>query len=384
MRSGRLHDVVVDTTMAVIAVAVGLTSAQNVVFGPGDRPVGLALADVILGVGCLAGIWLWRRRFPVAFALAAIAVGVVSTLAGGVALICVFTVAELKPWRTAVAVSALAAVSILPTMALYPVDHETRAITVGALATFAATGWGMYVGARRQLLASLRRQLEGAEQAATARAAEARRGERERIAREMHDVLAHRLSLLAVHAGALEYNQAASPEEVTKVVGIIRSNTHEALDELRQVISLLRDRQPDEVRPQPTLADVPALVEESRVAGLVVSYVAPESPSDPAPNGRTAYRVVQEALTNVRKHAPEARVQIVLRESDEGLDVLVCNDLSQSARRSDPPAGSGTGLIGLRERVTLAGGRIEYGPLADGRFRVQAWLPRTVSERVSA
>ena len=249
MRSGRLHDVVVDTTMAVIAVAVGLTSAQNVVFGPGDRPVGLALADVILGVGCLAGIWLWRRRFPVAFALAAIAVGVVSTLAGGVALICVFTVAELKPWRTAVAVSALAAVSILPTMALYPVDHETRAITVGALATFAATGWGMYVGARRQLLASLRRQLEGAEQAATARAAEARRGERERIAREMHDVLAHRLSLLAVHAGALEYNQAASPEEVTKVVGIIRSNTHEALDELRQVISLLRDRQPDEVRP---------------------------------------------------------------------------------------------------------------------------------------
>jgi signal transduction histidine kinase len=382
MTPGRTRDVAVDTAMAVIALAVGLTSDQNLLYGRSDRPGALAVADLVLGAGCIAGIWVWRRRFPVAFALVAIAVGVVSTVGGGVALICVFTVAELRPWRIAVPISVLAAASIVPALAIYPVPHEARSITIGVLATFAATGWGMYLRARHELLASLRRQLDDAERAASARAAAARRGERERIAREMHDVLAHRLSLLAVHAGALEYNQAASPEEVTRAVGIIRSNTHEALDELRQVISLLRDRQPDDVRPQPTLADLPALIEESRAAGLVVSYTVPERPRSETPCGRTAYRVVQEALTNTRKHAPRAHVEVAVRESLDGLEVFICNDIPRVTRPPDAPPGSGTGLMGLRERVNLAGGRIEYGPLPDGQFRVWAWLPDSALSRV--
>ena len=168
-------------------------------------------------------------------------------------------------------VSVLAAVSILPALALYPVPHAERSFAVGTLATFAVTGWGMFVRARRQLLDSMRRRLQEAEQAATERAAAARRAERQRIAREMHDVLAHRLSLLAVHAGALEFHHGASAEEITTTAGIIRSNTHEALNELREVIDLLRDNTPDSERPQPTLADLPALLEESTSAGLDVS-----------------------------------------------------------------------------------------------------------------
>lgn len=380
---------VVDTALAGAALAVGLSSDQNLLYGADGRPIALAVADVALGLVCLAGIWVWRRRAPVAFALVAIAIGIVSTLAGGVALVCVFTVAARRPWRTAVSIGALAALSILPALALYPVPHGSRAFAVGALATFAATGWGMYVRARGELLASLRRRLDDAEQAAGARAEAARRGERERIAREMHDVLAHRLSLLAVHAGALEFHRTASAVEVTRIAGVIRSSTHQALDELREVISLLRDHEPDDPRPQPTLADLPALVDESRAAGLVVSCSVDPRALAPGEQvgtstGRTTYRVVQEALTNARKHAPGARVLVAITEDGDGLEVCVLSDGRRSGPRPDAPPGSGTGLIGLRERVGLAGGRIEYGPLGHGRFQVKAWLPRVALDRVRA
>jgi len=383
---------VVDTALAGVALAVGLSSDQNVLYGASDRPAALAVVDVALGVVCLAGVWIWRRSAPVAFALAAIAIGVVSTLGGGVALVCVFTVAARRPWRTAVAVGAVAALSIAPALWLYPVTHESRAVTVGALATFAATGWGMYVRARRELLTSLRRRLEDAEHAAGARAEAARRGERERIAREMHDVLAHRLSLLAVHAGGLEFHPGAPPEEVARIAGVIRSSTHQALDELREVISVLRD-QHDDPRPQPTLADLPTLVEESRAAGLVVSCtVDPQLLSlgelAGTSTGRTVYRVVQEGLTNARKHAPGAQVTVDVTEDDDGIAVCVLSDgrprPQGSAQAPDAPPGSGTGLIGLHERVGLAGGRIDHGLLDDGRFRVRAWLPQVALDRARA
>src|SRR5689334_970637 len=276
--------------MAGAAMAVGLSSEQNVLYGSHDRPVALQVVDIALGAACIAGIWIWRRSHPVVFAVVAIAVGVVSTVAGGVGLICAFTVAEHRSWRTAVGISVLAAASVAPALALYPVPHEERSIFIGTLATFAVTGWGMFVRARRQLLDSMRRRLREAEQAATDRAAAARRAERQRIAREMHDVLAHRLSLLAVHAGALEFHRGATAEEVTAAAGIIRSNTHEALNELREVIDLLRESTPDSQRPQPTLADLPSLVAESTSAGLDVSCeISPRAlehvGNDPASTG---------------------------------------------------------------------------------------------------
>lgn len=380
MSTGPRREAAINAGLAVAALAVGLTSEQNVLYGGTDRPVALRVADLVLGVGCFAGIWIWRRQRPVAFALVAIAIGVVSTLAGGIGLICAFTVAEHRRWRTAVVVGALAVISIVPTLALYPVPHAFRVFSVGALATFAVTGWGMFIRARRQLLESMRRQLREAEHRAVERAAGARRAERERIAREMHDVLAHRLSLLAVHAGALEYNRGASAEEVVATAAIIRGNSHEALNELRQVINLLRATTPAEQPSQPTLADLPALLAESRGAGLDVSCtvsprVLQHVERGPASTGSTLYRVAQEALTNVRKHAPRARVRIELNDTDDGIELSVRNHASPVTPADAAPPGSGTGLIGLRERVDLSGGRIEYRPVAGDGFQVRAWLP---------
>ncbi len=383
MDTSKRRDLAVNTAMAIAAIAVGLTSEQHVLYGSHDRPVALRVVDVVLGTACVAGIWIWRRSHPVVFAIAAIAIGVVSTVAGGVGLICAFTVAEHRSWRTAVGVSALATISIVPALALYPVQHEDRSFFVGALATFAVTGWGMFIRARRQLLDSMRRRLREAEQAATERADAVRRAERQRIAREMHDVLAHRLSLLAVHAGALEFHQGASAEEVTTTAGIIRSNTHEALNELREVIDLLRDSTPDSQRPQrpqPTLADLPGLLAESTSAGLEISCeISPGAvehvESDPASTGRTIYRVVQEALTNVRKHAPQAQVRVEVQDVGDGVDVSIRNEPSPAVPVPAAPPGSGTGLAGLRERVALAGGRVDFQLTDDQGFQVRAWMP---------
>jgi signal transduction histidine kinase len=135
--------------------------------------------------------------------------------------------------------------------------------------------------------------------------ARARQVERARIAREMHDVLAHRLSLVSMHAGALEYRPDASPHELAQAAGTVRRNAHQALQDLREVLGVLRAADGDSMRPQPTLADVPALVAESRDAGLRISedYDGVELGTVPSAVGRTAYRIVQEALTNIRKHA---------------------------------------------------------------------------------
>jgi signal transduction histidine kinase len=384
--TARRKEAAINAGLAIAALAVGLTSEQNVLYGGVDRPIALRVADLVLGAACFAGIWIWRRRSPVAFAVVAIAIGVVSTLAGGIGLICAFTVAEHRRWRTAVVVGALAVISIVPALVLYPVPHAVRAFAVGALATFAVTGWGMFVRARRQLLDSMRLQLLDAEHRAVERAAAARRAERERIAREMHDVLAHRLSLLAVHAGALEYHRGASAEEVVSTAAIIRSNSHEALNELRQVIHLLRATTPAGQLPQPTLADLPALLEESRSAGLDVSCaVSPRAlrhvERAPASTGSTLYRVAQEALTNVRRHAPGARVRVEVYDAGDGIELSVRNHASPVADADAPPPGSGTGLTGLRERVSLGGGRFEYRPVADDGYQVRAWLPCAATEQ---
>ncbi|MQY31912.1 sensor histidine kinase [Nocardia aurantia] len=383
MDSYRRRELIVDTVMVIAALGAGLTSEQNILYGDPHGPVALRVADVVLGTACLAGIWIWRRRRPVAFAVAAIVIGIVSTLAGGVGLICAFTVAEYRHWRIAVAISVLAAVAIPPALALYPVPHAGRAFAVGALATFAVTGWGMFVRARRLLLDSMRRRLREAEQAATERAATARRAERERIAREMHDVLAHRLSLIAIHAGALEYHRGASAEDIAAAAAVIRGNTHDALTDLRQVIGLLReDTDEGHPFPRPTLADLPVLLRESREAGLEVACTVPQLElASTSATGRILYRIVQEGLTNVRKHAPKAKVVVRVEDSEHGIDVLVHNEASPVDRPIVPPPGSGTGLTGLRERVHLAGGRIESDPMPGGGFRLHAWLPNPAADR---
>ena len=209
----------------------------------------------------------------------------------------------------------------------------------------------------------------------------------------MHDVLAHRISLLSVHAGALEFHPDAPPDEIAAAAGVIRESAHAALGELREVIGLLRDpgasdggnRAEAPERPQPTLKDLPQLVEESRQAGMSVDFDLRLDRPDAVPDStaRAVYRVVQEGLTNARKHAPTNTVEVeVAREADRAVTVSVLS--SPPVNGDSSPAatgarlsltGAGTGLIGLAERVTLAGGELTHAPTPDGGYALRANLP---------
>jgi len=243
-------------------------------------------------------------------------------------------------------------------------------------------GWGTVVRAHQALIFSLRDRAERAEADQARRVSEARAAERARIAREMHDVLAHRLSLLATYAGALAYRPDAPPDQVSRAAEVVRSGVHQALDELREVIGVLRDDSlPDLTaasRPLPGLPDLPELIGESRAAGMRIEMggAAWSAAGLPDVAGRTAYRVVQEGLTNARKHAPGEPVTVTLGGGPgAGLDVSVVNQAGPAtAGPAFPVPGSGTGLIGLTERLELAGGKLEWRN-SDGEFRLSAWLP---------
>ena len=195
----------------------------------------------------------------------------------------------------------------------------------------------------------------------------------------MHDVLAHRLSLLSVHAGALEFRPDAPAEEVAEAAGVIRESARAALDELRGVIGVLREDGGESLTqpPQPTLADLAALVEESRAAGMrITARIELGDAAPPAAVGRTAYRIAQEGLTNARKHAPGAAVTLTVHAPDGDLQVEVRSLAPVAVAAGSPLPGAGTGLIGLAERVTLAGGELEHGVDPDGAFVLRARLPR--------
>ncbi len=190
----------------------------------------------------------------------------------------------------------------------------------------------------------------------------------------MHDTLAHRLSLLAATAGALEFRPDAPPEQLAEAAGRVRAGTSDALEDLRQVVRLLRAT-PDDLAPLPGLDDVSRLVAESRTAGVEVEYVRRGSADPPRPAAVAAYRTVQEGLTNARRHARGAHVSVVV-DSGEGLLQVVVTDDGARPELSGTAAseGTGTGLVGLRERVGLLGGEVAAGP-RDGGFVLDVRLP---------
>jgi signal transduction histidine kinase len=209
------------------------------------------------------------------------------------------------------------------------------------------------------------------------RVEQAREAERRRIAREMHDVLAHRISLLGLHAGALEFRPDASPEEIAAAAAVIRASAQAAQRELREVIGVLREGGDGTEPPQPTLAQIPALVDESRAAGMRLNCSIDVPDELPAALGRTAYRIVQEGLTNARKHAPGAAVEVTIAGGEQLVVEVVSRRPVGVAAGSLAPERPGSGLIGLAERVGLAGGTLEHGPEAGGDFVLRATLPRT-------
>ena len=333
--------------------------------------------DTALGLASIVALW-WRRRYPAAVGAGTTIVSIVSAFAGGAALIALFS-ATLRASRTGlIVVWSLA----LANAFLYPLvfpsgDGYLLELLLGLLVTIVVVGWGLFARARRQLVLSLRERAERLEAEQRLHVEQAREAERRRIAREMHDVLAHRVSLLSLHAGALEFRPDATPEEIAEAAGVIRASAHAVMQELREVIGVLREGEEGTERPQPTLADIPSLVEESRAAGMKVECRLDGDLDVPAATGRTAYRIVQEGLTNARKHAPAAAVAVTVAAREGGglLVEVVSRRAVGVAAAGPPPPGSGTGLIGLAERVALAGGEITHGPGPGGDHVLRAELP---------
>jgi signal transduction histidine kinase len=371
--------------IAGIIVPIGALTAATI-WGEfaSHTATNLLVLDIAVGVAACALLPV-LLRWPVPGALALAALAAVSPAAIPAATFGTLHVAEWRRFAEAAAVGAAGVVAGAvqglwrPFGGLPYIWWLVIVIAVEA----ALVAWGQLTQARRALISSLQERARRAEAEQGRRVAEARAAERTRIAREMHDVLAHRLSLLATYAGAIEYRPDAPPEQMARAAGVVRAGAHQALDELREVITVLREDDGDgdgAQRPQPGLADLPRLVQESRDAGARVQLddrVA-DPGALPGAAGRTAYRVVQEGLTNARKHAPGEPVQVVVDGRPGGrLLIDIRNPLvnGQAIGPAGPAiGGSGTGLIGLTERVRLAGGELDHEAI-DGEFRLSARLP---------
>jgi len=336
--------------------------------------------DVAFGALCCISLW-WRRRWPIAVALVCVLLGAFSNFGTVAGLFALSSLAVHRPVRPTVVVAALFVPSAV-VCSIWLGRPDTWSVMLPTLAlAAAATAWGMFVRARRQLLSTLRDRAQRAEADQLVRAERARLAERTRIAREMHDVLAHRISLVALHAGALEVALDLPPAQVRESAALLRLTAHQALEELRDVIGVLRE-EPGQERPstvpQPTLADIPRLVEETRRSGVKIDFEmqVDGAAAAPGPLGRDAYRIVQEALTNIGKHARGTLAQVrVAGAPSRGLHVSVRNPTAVGAHDRPALPGSGTGLLGLQERVTLANGVLVHGPDASGDFVVEADLP---------
>ena len=375
------RDWIVDLAAVAISLIFGgsLLQAET---AQTDPSTALVLAD--LGCGLLATGLLWvRRRFPVGVGVAIALIGAFSVFAVPATVIAIFTVAVHRRFAVAAAVAALALATTPIYIAAHPEANDPWWVSavIAVLATGLVIAWGMFVRARRELVASLRERAHRAEAEQQLRVEQARQYERARIAREMHDVLAHRISLLSMHAGALEFRPDAPPAEIARAAGVVRDSAHQALQDLREVIGVLREDTADggPERPQPALTSLPELLDESRAAGMHVSSECRVADLAAVPDGvgRNAYRIVQEGLTNARKHAQGTAVTVTVDgAAGAGLTVEVRNrlPLGEAAAAAAIP-GTGTGLVGLTERASLAGGRLEHGRTEDGDFELRAWLP---------
>ncbi|MFH9758674.1 sensor histidine kinase [Streptomyces anulatus] len=343
--------------------------------GPGSW---FRIGDPLVALSCLTAL-LWRRRFPLAVAMTVTVASTASTLATGAALLALGSIStRRRPAEIgAVALAYVAASQFAG--GVYPLYNPPGMLwlqlALPALTAGIAAAVGMAIGARRVEVRSLRDRAESAEREQTARAAQARILERNRIAREMHDVLAHRISLVAMQAGVLDHRGDLGAEESRLLVRGIADGSHQALEELRDVLGVLRSDPGHPEPPQPSLDRVSDLVADARASGLDVTLTTDVTGTPADVVGRTCYRVVQEGLTNAAKHAPGAPVRITLEgTAGEGLSVDVRNAPATTRTTHRAPA-SGFGLLGLTERVGLAGGTLHHHPTPDNGYVLSARLP---------
>ncbi|MGY0067869.1 sensor histidine kinase [Streptomyces sp. QTS137] len=422
---GRRRSAVLDVSLAVVsALECGLEGI------PFARDAGIPVAAGVL-FGLLAGsVLVVRRHWPIAVVLVVIAI-TPAQMGFLMGLVGLYTLAASELPRRIIA--SLAGMSLVGTfiVTLVRVRQDMArgeldlgdwfvpfaSITTSVGLTAPPVLLGLYVGARRRLMESLReradsleRELQLLAERAEERAEWARNEERTRIAREMHDVVAHRVSLMVVHAAALQAVARKDPEKAVKNAALVGDMGRQALTELREMLGVLRSggdgavrgagasvplaavgaaaaaaasRAVGEVRPGggvggegPSLSEIDELVGQSAAAGMVVALlVEGEGRSYAGEVESTAYRVVQEALTNVHKHAPGAKTYVRLAHRVSEIAMQVENEPPPKAGSSARLPSGGNGLVGMKERVSALGGVFVSGPTDAGGFRVSAVIP---------
>lgn len=395
-RASRGRRVWAQSWRVALAALIGILSFAVVwpeidTTGWSDARLGIGMMGDLAGGLAALVLVVFRRRAPLVVALVLAALAGVSTVATGAAVLALVSLATRRRPREIAAVGVVfLAAAWFSEAAVFPASAGSlpawQLIIVVVLVYALLIAVGVAIGSRRDLIAALLERARLAEGEQALREERVRDHERSRIAREMHDVLGHRLSLVALHAGALEYRgRELSVDEVVSTAGVVRDNAQSALSELRDVLGVLRDpsatgaSEVTEIAPpQPTLADLEGLLVEARAAGTVVTCGVDDATraqlSDlPTSLGRHAYRIVQESLTNARRHAPGQPVTVALDgAAGESLRIVVRNPSLE--RRGSAP---GHGLTGLAERVRLVGGTFRAGPDGHGSHVVEAVLPWT-------
>ncbi|MEU1077117.1 MULTISPECIES: histidine kinase [unclassified Streptomyces] len=333
----------------------------------------------------------FRSRWPLAVALFTVAgdltlMAVASHIAPtpAASLIALYTLALLGGRRTAWTVGTAAAVAIA---GVYAATHGESVVAGDSLLrldfAIGATTLGRAVRSRRENLAAARARAEHAERMQEVESRRRVTEERVRIARDLHDVVAHHITLVNAQAGVAHHLMRANPDQAYEALAHIKDNSRAALDELRATVGLLRqpDDAPDSRAPIPRLADLDGLVGGFQASGLLVCVSRTGDPTPLAPATElTAYRIIQEALTNTHKHASATRAEIILAYGVHTLGVTVKDDGRPGAPKG---AGTGHGLIGMRERAVAIGGTVTAGLPPEGGFQVVAELPFSLAPTLS-
>ncbi len=378
----------VDLLLAAIAVYAAMVLTAEVL-GASARGIAFAVYAVAALHGASVAL---RRLAPVAAVVVllstagvyGLALGLPVFMLGPAVLFVAYGVGlslGLRPAAVSLAVIEASLVLLLRFGSSFP-----GWASVLLFASLVAGAWYLGVFARRwQSLA--------AENAQRARELEAARGElaqhavaaeRLRIARELHDVVAHSMSVIAMHAGAARLAVGTDPASERAALDVIEGSSREALGEMRRLVTVLRDENADAAArsPVPALADLPTLVASVAAGGLTVD-VRTEGDLEAVPSGVSlaAYRVIQEALTNVVRHAGHTRTHVSVQAGRDALVVQIENAAPSGSSRHAPSAGGRHGAVGMRERVELYGGTLHAGPSADGGWSVEASLPYGVVER---
>lgn len=372
---GRLFDVGVVLALLALGAAIVITSTSAI-----PRFSAVRIPTYIVLMLSLASL-LIRRRYPL-LTIGIIAAGVLTEaiirpafVFEPLVMVAVYVAASRLPWRNALAIGVGLFVLFLVAGGLVDGSESPSKTVTALVALGAAFAVGVYVSTRTEYVNSLQARAEQLVRERELLAGQAVAEERVRIARELHDVVAHHLSLITIQAGALRA-QVGEGSAAAATADVIASTGHQAMDEMRRMLGVLRLGAQDgaaDHAPQPGLRDIEQLVKQTRAAGVPVALTV-EGEARPLPPGveLSAYRIVQEALTNVLRHAGPAHCTVVMAYGVESLELRITDD----GRGSDAaPSDVGHGLVGMRERVALFGGELYAGRVPDGGFAVRATLP---------